>query len=532
MSRRSRRNAVSHRTLIEPLEGRLLLAGDVSVTLKGATGYITGDSQANAIEVSRDGGNLLVSPVGDTTINGAAGPLSVSAPTNLVVRMGRGNDHLAFPGAFALDGHLQIDTGDGDNMVELTGVAIDGNLAIGFGDGVDQADLASVTVGGSFKATDQGGASLILNVDVFSVQSVTSVVSRSTVFTFLSRSGRYASNVSLIQKGEITSATFNNDAGEGAWINGGLTFKGGSGNDTLTLAEGRVGKNISCNFAAGDGVSTLQLDATACHGNVALKSAETRSDLRLSDLTVAGSLSHSNSIGQATLDSINHVVVGKSLKLKANRNDASLAATTLDVAAKASIASGAKVSVQWGSPLLDSVLGSSLSMVGRTGAGSVALQYMGVAGSLSMSLGSGGTITSLTGITVGGSLKWAATDGADALTLLSVEVAGAGSVSTGSGNDLITIDNSRFNGRASFILGDGDDIAGFQATGMNNTFLNGGFTLKADDGDDSVFLGGADEAGRRVHVGAASTVDAGRGNNAASASLDATSATVTWKNVL
>lgn len=122
---------------LEPLEPRLLMAGDVKAVMMGSVLRITGDSQPNAIEVrgTNDQGVQLWGGA-NTTLNTTASYLAFSGVTAIDVRLGNGNDTLSI-GGFATQylvlSSLTIDLGRGSGgfqSVQGGNLSITGNLAI------------------------------------------------------------------------------------------------------------------------------------------------------------------------------------------------------------------------------------------------------------------------------------------------------------------------------------------------------------------------------------------------------------------
>ena len=100
---------------VRPLEPRDVPAGNVTTALSQGTLILTGDRLANDVTVSQPApGTITVTPAAGTTVNGGTDPVTVPGLTaNLVVRLGAGDDRLAFDlaGPIALPGRLVVDYG-------------------------------------------------------------------------------------------------------------------------------------------------------------------------------------------------------------------------------------------------------------------------------------------------------------------------------------------------------------------------------------------------------------------------------------
>jgi hypothetical protein len=101
------------------------LAGDVNVSVVAGQLFITGDSLANDIELTSTGvaGQFKITSgsFSATTINGGAGPLTVSSVTShAFINLGDGNNQLIFnsnPAAISFGGNLRVEmTAGWDNL--------------------------------------------------------------------------------------------------------------------------------------------------------------------------------------------------------------------------------------------------------------------------------------------------------------------------------------------------------------------------------------------------------------------------------
>jgi len=160
--RTTRRNRFSPRWALERLEDRTLLSGNVTaIVTSGGNLVVTGDAQGNQIRIqSASGGSLQVSSLdGTTTINGGSTPFSTTGVTgNVAVFMKQGADVVDVGGTgmlTTLPKNLFIDTGSGDDTVDVENASIADNVAIFGGAGSDTFTVGSsnsetaVSVGGS-----------------------------------------------------------------------------------------------------------------------------------------------------------------------------------------------------------------------------------------------------------------------------------------------------------------------------------------------------------------------------------------------
>jgi hypothetical protein len=160
--RKLRRPRFSPRWALERLEDRTLLSGNVTATVtSGGNLVVTGDAQGNQIRIqSAAGGALQVSSLdGTTTINGGPGPFSTTGVTgNVAVFMKQGADvvDVGGPGMLTtLPHNIYVDTGTGNDTVDVENASIGGTVAIFGSTGHDTFTVGSsssetaVSVGGN-----------------------------------------------------------------------------------------------------------------------------------------------------------------------------------------------------------------------------------------------------------------------------------------------------------------------------------------------------------------------------------------------
>lgn len=190
----------SARPQLEQLEDRVVPAGNITAVVQGTTILVTGDGAANGLEVSRGtAANTyvfrgLVNGTA-TTINGGATPVTLTVtagPTvgtklgDLTINLGSGNDILVitnrseadntWPGFTAQTAmsplsvrrDLFVNTGPGDDEIQIRNADIDGNLSLLTEGGSDTAVIENVTVAGDANVdTAKGDDSVLLRkVDI------------------------------------------------------------------------------------------------------------------------------------------------------------------------------------------------------------------------------------------------------------------------------------------------------------------------------------------------------------------------------
>ena len=187
------RSYSAHRKLaLETLENRSLMAGNVTASMAGSRLVIQGDGEANHVVLSFDRAtqrlhvNGVATAGGATTINGSSTPPAGFPRVRQVqVLLGDGDDTLEVlnPGAadVVIMQYFSIDTGGGDDTVVFGRV---GNAAGGVaplaskvrtgaginvqtGEGDDQIQIANLEVGGGLLIGTGGGDDAVLFVNEF-----------------------------------------------------------------------------------------------------------------------------------------------------------------------------------------------------------------------------------------------------------------------------------------------------------------------------------------------------------------------------
>src|SRR5262245_5921107 len=107
---------------VEGLEDRTVPAGNVRVAVVAGILSVRGDDDANQIWIAGAGKNSVVirSLDGTSTINGRSALFVGGAKKGYDVRLGGGDDVLLVTDTRA-NGPLNIDTGDGDDTVTVSG---------------------------------------------------------------------------------------------------------------------------------------------------------------------------------------------------------------------------------------------------------------------------------------------------------------------------------------------------------------------------------------------------------------------------
>lgn len=155
MSRKNRPSA--HRLGFESLEGRLLMAGNVTASVVGGDLILTGDSQDNSaqiVQVMQGGqpiaGSYFVFGSNGTTISGGQSFTNVN--DDIKINMHGGSDRIVLGNGsnnanFIVPDDLEIDMGDGDDTVVLNRISVRDDATIRTGVGADNVNI-SASIGG------------------------------------------------------------------------------------------------------------------------------------------------------------------------------------------------------------------------------------------------------------------------------------------------------------------------------------------------------------------------------------------------
>ncbi|HVJ68757.1 MAG TPA: hypothetical protein VM510_12275 [Caulifigura sp.] len=225
----------------ELLETRVLPAAVASASKTTLT--ITGDAEANDLQIEQVTGGVKVTALNGTTLTvggNAVTEATFNGITSLNVRLGEGDDSVAMIGALNLK-NVNIDLGDGDNVLSVgAGATITGKLTINGGTGADQVTLDS-TVGKTLSLNLNGG-----NDEV-------SLLGTSFSSTVSINTGAGADTVTINENGLGVDASFNNN----------VTITTGEDNDTVSISNATTKK---LTISTGDDDDTVSLNTVTVNG--------------------------------------------------------------------------------------------------------------------------------------------------------------------------------------------------------------------------------------------------------------------------
>jgi hypothetical protein len=187
--------------MIQALEGRRLLAANVTATLVGGVLVVQGDNKPHSIVIAAQSTvTTTISPGKGTTVNGIAAPATFTGTPPITVDLGSSNDTVvlvdmsfqnvsvntgggndvvvgaASAASQNLFSNLRIDTGGGNDIIHLGNTGVGNDLTIDAGSGNDIIEAVGGTGAGNNVSIQGGtGADLIHLAGAFSVGGSLSV---------------------------------------------------------------------------------------------------------------------------------------------------------------------------------------------------------------------------------------------------------------------------------------------------------------------------------------------------------------------
>lgn len=279
--------------LVEPLESRTLLSGNVSASLVGDHLVIKGDEFDNQVTLRFDNGNTVLVGQDATTINGQSTDFVVRTGSNtiegnLLVRLRDGNDQFVIDDGISLQRSARILTGRGDDSVGIGASTIGRKLKVITYRGDDTVAMNGTTAHKVFISTHKGNDAVSID-DAQITRTLRGytgsgddafVVRNSTTNRFRSHLGR--GNDDLIVQdsniaGSLKAKTKSGDdfvSIESNTIGGRNVVKTGSGDDSVQFTGNNViaGKN---KVKGGSGIDQIQLEDSTQVGRQITRRFET-----------------------------------------------------------------------------------------------------------------------------------------------------------------------------------------------------------------------------------------------------------------
>jgi large repetitive protein len=286
---KKRKTTHSRKLGFQQLENRMLMAGNVAVSVSHHSLVITGDKQDNDIQLAQvASGEYTVTGI-QTTVNGNSSPQTFSGISgNVNINMNAGNDAVSigsFAQAISLPGNLKINLGSGSDKLSVANATIVGGLSITGNTTAKKVELALVNIGeANFNSGKNDCVIDLPNGSNISVDSRTNIerdltikgtgagsgdsitldgitVHRDVSITTSKNQGDNI-DVDLISVGGNFSIDGDNPGSEvitmnKATISGDMSLETGSGDDAVVVTSSSVGKNATIQTGAGDDLVRL-----------------------------------------------------------------------------------------------------------------------------------------------------------------------------------------------------------------------------------------------------------------------------------
>ena len=151
---------------IQVLENRALLAGNVLASLSGGNLSVTGDAADNQIEVTVANNQVVLRGLSNTTINGSTALFVIAAntdtaPGNITIQTGAGNDTVIFSRNVKVSGSTWLDGGAGDDALSASGATFRQTVSIYGRAGNDTISVQNTTTEGLLRIKGNSGDDLI-----------------------------------------------------------------------------------------------------------------------------------------------------------------------------------------------------------------------------------------------------------------------------------------------------------------------------------------------------------------------------------
>ena len=147
----SGRRCVHQPLLLELLEDRYLLSGNVHAFVSGPNLFVFGDSASNSVEIAPDNGRIVVQGTENTKVNGSSDPFVAFTGTSriggsLFVFLRQGNDRLLVDDGLTIHHSAFVFGEDGNDSIGLGRITIEDNLMLFAAGGNDQIALQNTRI--------------------------------------------------------------------------------------------------------------------------------------------------------------------------------------------------------------------------------------------------------------------------------------------------------------------------------------------------------------------------------------------------
>jgi len=262
----------TRKLVVESLENRTLLAGNVTASLSGGSLYVTGDDQSNTISVESIGaGNVQVRGFG-TSVNGSPDAIKTfSVPGSIVIRMN-----------------------DGDDLVRVTNLVIHVNLWVDLGPGTNEILTGQTAAGDNLRFAGTPSGPLFVSANL----GITGGVGNDRIFQ---------SNVHVQGGGNLSAGDGDDnlqlDRPTGSVAN--VEYSGlfqvypGRGTDNLSINGLLVDDNMVVNDA--NGAAAISMNNMDVHGDLTMTTANIGDSINIQNANIDNVLTISSQGGYDNL---------------------------------------------------------------------------------------------------------------------------------------------------------------------------------------------------------------------------------------
>jgi hypothetical protein len=269
----NRESKMQRKLLMEPIEPRMLLAGNVVASISGGSLFLTGDNVPNTISVETAGmGKVRVAGFNDA--QGFATRVNGVANASVVLNGFTGNVHLAMSG--------------GSDVVRLTNLTVNGQVNAQLGDGNDELIVGRHSpLDLRFGLSLSGAVNISRELLIFGANGNDLVTQNNVQVGLLGHVDLGAGNDTLQVRPRVDGASFNDMQGIVTY-NSNFSVFTGSGSD---LVDAR-GLRVVSRFLIDDTTEplTVELHGVRVNSNMNLYGSAQADFIRVDDTRVANEM--------------------------------------------------------------------------------------------------------------------------------------------------------------------------------------------------------------------------------------------------
>ena len=232
---------------IQLLEDRALLAGNVLASLSGSHLSVTGDTVDNSVEVTVINNQVVLRGLSNTTINGSTALFVIAAntdtaPGNITIQTGAGNDTVIFSRNIKVSGSTWLDGGAGNDALSVNGATFQQTISIYGRAGNDTISVQNATTESLLRIKGKSGDDLI---------SLTNLTANGEIRIEGNKGadGVSFNNVTTNSRTKINTGTGNDDIViRGSTLNGALRVRTRQNSDMLLMDGNTVGGAVAFNM--------------------------------------------------------------------------------------------------------------------------------------------------------------------------------------------------------------------------------------------------------------------------------------------